>query len=125
MINSDKSTADLDLAYLREMSGDSPDFMIEMLDTMMVQIPIYLADLQGAVDAKSWKLASEFAHKVKPTFYYVGRDDMRDYMQQIERNCKESINLDKVPSALDEINEEMKRLLVQIEETKQRLAQLL
>ncbi|WP_461790154.1 Hpt domain-containing protein [Pedobacter sp.] len=107
MIDPIKSKADLDLSYLKEMSGDSAEFMIEMLDTLVEQIPMYLDDLQNAVDAKDWKAASEFAHKVKPTFYYVGRDDLRDYMQLIERNAKEGVNLEGIPASLAEVKAEL------------------
>ena len=33
MIDENKNEQPLDLSYLREMSGDSADFMIEMLET--------------------------------------------------------------------------------------------
>lgn len=118
MINPAKSKEDLDLSYLREMSGDSAEFMIEMLDTLVEQIPVYLEDLQRAVDAKEWKAASEFAHKVKPTFYYVGREDIRDYMQVIERNAKEEVNVDDIPSALAEVKAELNVILQQVAKSK-------
>ena len=118
MINPAKSTADLDLSYLKEMSGDSAEFMIEMLDTLVEQIPVYLEDLQRAVDAKDWKAASEFAHKVKPTFYYVGREDIRDYVQVIEHNAKEELNVAAIPGALAEIKQELNIILMQVAKSK-------
>ncbi len=121
MINPAKSKEDLDLSYLKEMSGDSAEFMIEMLDTLVEQIPLYLEDLQRAVDAKDWKAASEFAHKVKPTFYYVGREDIRDYVQVIERNAKEGVEVDTIPSALTEIKQELDVILVQVAKSKAEL----
>lgn len=121
MINPAKSHADLDLSYLREMSGDSVEFMIEMLDTLVEQIPVYLGDLQKAVDAGDWKSAAEFAHKVKPTFYYVGRDDMRDYMQVIERNAKELNSVESIPAALAEIKTELGNLFAQVAKSKANL----
>lgn len=121
MINPAKSKEDLDLSYLKEMSGDSADFMIEMLDTLVEQIPVYLEDLQKAVDAKDWKAASEFAHKVKPTFYYVGREDIRDYVQLIERNAKEGIDVHNIPQVLAEIKEELKIILEQVAKSKAEL----
>lgn len=121
MINPAKSKEDLDLSYLKEMSGDSAEFMIEMLDTLVEQIPLYLEDLQRAVDAKDWKAASEFAHKVKPTFYYVGREDIRDYVQVIERNAKEGVEVDAIPSALTEIKQELDVILVQVAKSKAEL----
>ena len=121
MINPAKGKEDLDLSYLREMSGDSAEFMIEMLDTLVEQIPLYIEDLQKAVDAQDWKAASEFAHKVKPTFYYVGREDVRDYVQVIERNAKEGINVDAIPSALAKIKEELNVILTQVAKSKAEL----
>jgi len=121
MINPAKSNEDLDLSYLKEMSGDSAEFMIEMLDTLVEQIPIYLEDVQKAVDAKDWKAASEFAHKVKPTFYYVGREDIRDYVQVIERNAKEGVNVDMIPTALAEIKHELNIILSQVAKAKSEL----
>jgi len=121
MIDPAKSKEDLDLSYLREMSGDSAEFMIEMLDTLVEQIPLYLEDLQRAVDAKDWKAASEFAHKVKPTFYYVGREDIRDYVQVIERNAKESVDVEIIPSALSEIKAELAIILTQVAKSRAEL----
>lgn len=118
MINPAKSKEDLDLSYLREMSGDSAEFMIEMLDTLVEQIPMYLDDLQKAVDAQDWKAASEFAHKVKPTFYYVGREDVRDYVQMIERNAKEGVDVGNIPAALAEIRQELNVILGQVAKSK-------
>ena len=125
MIDPNKSKTDLDLSYLKEMSGDSADFMIEMLDTLVVQIPIYLEDLNNAVIAKDWKAASGFAHKLKPTFYYVGREDIRDCVQVIETNAKELVNLSEIPLAVSEIKEELKNILVQIGKAKEELQQQL
>lgn len=121
MINLTKSKEDLDLSYLKEMSGDSAEFMIEMLDTLVEQIPLYMEDLQKAVDAEDWKAVSEFAHKVKPTFYYVGREDVRDYVQVIERNAKEGVDIAVIPSALAEIKAELAVILTQVAKSRTEL----
>lgn len=115
MIDPKKNNEPLDLSYLREMSGDSAEFMIEMLDAFKTQTPIYLAELEQAVQAQDWKKTSECAHKMKPTFYYVGREDVRDHMQDMERNTREMIGIDEIPTAFEEarafINEVLYRQL--------------
>ncbi len=125
MISLTKSKEDLDLSYLKEMSGDSAEFMIEMLDTLVEQIPLYIEDLQKAVDAEDWKAVSEFAHKVKPTFYYVGREDVRDYVQVIECNAKEGVDVTIIPSVLAEIKAELTVILAQVAKSRAELAQQL
>jgi HPt (histidine-containing phosphotransfer) domain-containing protein len=121
MINASKREKELDLGYLRQMSGDSAEFMIEMLDTLVEQIPGYLNDLRDAIVLKDWSAVSGFAHKVKPTFYYVGREDLRDCMQQIEINSKELLNLENMQIAMDEIDLEMKLVVSQIAKAKSEL----
>lgn len=121
MIDQTKNNVPLDLSYLREMSGDSTEFMIEMLDAFLKQTPIYMADLENAILAEDWKLTSECAHKIKPTFFYVGREDAKEHMQEMERNTRELVNLDKIPANFLEIKEFVAVLFKQLEEAKAKL----
>jgi len=118
MIDSNKNNQPLDLSYLRDMSGDSADFMIEMLDAFQKQTPIYMADLEKAVEARDWKATSECAHKMKPTFYYVGREDVRDHMQEIERNARELKDIENIPAAFAEAKAFVEILYRQLDEAK-------
>jgi transcription termination factor Rho len=47
MINLEKNNLPLDLSYLKDMSGDSAEFMIEMIDMFKQQTPIYMADMNS------------------------------------------------------------------------------
>lgn len=121
MIDQNKNNQPLDLSYLREMSGDSSDFMIEMLDAFLKQTPIYMADLERAIAAEDWKATSECAHKIKPTFYYVGRDDAKEHMQVMERNARELIDLQNIPSDFAEAQQFVEILYKQLEGAKEGL----
>lgn len=118
MIDNSKNAEPLDLSYLREMSGDSAEFMIEMLDAFLTQTPIYMSDLEKEVVVSNWKTASEVAHKIKPTFFYVGRADARDHMQEIERNARERKSLESIPVAFEEIKSFLPVLYQQLEDAK-------
>jgi len=121
MIDQNKNNQPLDLSYLREMSGDSSDFMIEMLDVFQKQTPIYMADLENAILAEDWKATSECAHKIKPTFYYVGREDARDHMQMMERNARELIDVQKIPQDFADAQAFVAVLYRQLEDAKEAL----
>lgn len=121
MINETKNNQPLDLSYLREMSGDSNDFMIEMLEAFQKQTPIYMDDLEKAVDARDWKATSECAHKMKPTFFYIGRVDVRDHMQEIETNARELKAIETIPSAFNQAKEFVPILYQQLAEAKAEL----
>ncbi|NRF40857.1 Hpt domain-containing protein [Pedobacter foliorum] len=115
MINVNKNDEPLDLSYLREMSDDNAEFIIEMIDLFKVQTPVYLSELESAVADKNWPLVSTCAHKMKPTFSYVGREDAKLHMQMIEHNARELINVDDLPKACTEVAEFVQVLYKQLD----------
>lgn len=125
MIDQKKNEEPLNLSYLRDMSGDSAEFMIEMLEAFQKQTPIYMDDLEKAILAENWKATSECAHKMKPTFYYVGREDARDHMQEIERNARELKDIEYIPAAFAEVKAFVVILYNQLDEAKAILQQRL
>jgi HPt (histidine-containing phosphotransfer) domain-containing protein len=121
MIDQEKNNEPLDLSYLKEMSGDSAEFMIEMLDAFQSQTPIYMDELEKAIETENWKTASECAHKMKPTFYYIGRVDARDHMQEIETNTRGLIDIEHIPSAFKEVKDFVGVLYQQLADAKEEL----
>jgi len=99
MIDEEKNNSPLDLSYLRDMSGDSAEFMIEMIDMFKSQTPLYIADLEQSIVAQDWEKAAGYAHKIKPTLSYVGREDARGHLQYMENNARDLKDLDKMPGA--------------------------
>jgi HPt (histidine-containing phosphotransfer) domain-containing protein len=98
MINDQKNNEPLDLSYLKDMCGDSAEFIIEMIDLFKVQTPVYIEELEQAAANKDWAMVSASAHKMKPTFVYVGREDAKEFLQSIEDNAKGLKNLDQLPA---------------------------
>lgn len=121
MIDKAKNTEPLDLSYLRDMSGDSIEFMIEMLEMFKLQTPIYIDDLAQALEEHNWQKVSSCAHKIKPTFAYVGREDARNHMQLIEVNARDQKDLEMLPAAFEELNSFIAILNVQIDTAKSEL----
>ncbi len=100
----------LDLSYLKEMVGNDPVFMIEIFDTFIEQTPIYLADLENALTDENWLKVGNCAHKIKPTFSYIGRSDVKDFMQMLEDKAKKQIMVEEIPADV----EQLKMFLVEI-----------
>src|SRR5688572_6514513 len=105
MIDVNKNNEPLDLSYLREMSADNAEFIIEMIDLFKTQTPVYLSEFESAVADRNWPLVSTCAHRIKPTFSYVGREDAKLHMQMIEHNARELIDVEALPHACAEIVE--------------------
>ena len=121
MIDLEKNNSPLDLSYLRDMSGDSVEFMIEMIDMFKQQTPLYIADLEQTVLVEDWEKAAGFAHKIKPTLSYVGREDARALLQTIENDARESKSLSHMPQAMKELTDFVVILYRQLDEAKAEL----
>lgn len=121
MINIEKNNEPLDLSYLKDMCGDNAEFIIEMIDLFKVQTPVYIAELLQAAAEKDWAKVAASAHKVKPTFVYVGREDAREFMQTIESNARELKDLDRLPKDCAEIAAFTEILYKQLDTTRAEL----
>lgn len=122
MINLDKNNEPLDLSYLREMSGDSTEFIVEMIDVFKEQTPLYIAEIRQAITNKDWVKVSNCAHKIKPTFAYLGRGDAKDHMQMIETVARESsVNEAVLINACDELFSFIEVLYRQLDEARAKL----
>lgn len=121
MIDLEKNNSPLDLSYLRDMSGDSVEFMIEMIDMFKQQTPLYIADLEQAILAEDWEKAAGFAHKIKPTLSYVGREDARALLQNIENDAREAKAVANIPNAFKELTNFAAILYRQLDEAKAEL----
>lgn len=118
MINSHKNSEPLDLSYLKDMSGDSAEFIIEMIDMFKTQTPLYIADLAQAVSEKNWSKVADYAHKIKPTFAYIGREDAKEHMQMMEHNARELKDVDLLPAAFKEIDDFVQVLYLKLDEAR-------
>ena len=118
MLNEEKNNIPLDLSYLRDMSGDSAEFMVEMIDMFKQQTPIYMADLKQAIVDQDWPRVSSCAHKIKPTFSYIGREDAKMHMQVMEDDAREQKNLEQLSLKFTEINDFIEVLNKQLDEAK-------
>ena len=120
MLDKEKNNHPLDLSYLSEMSGDSPEFMIEMIDMFKQQTPVYVAELKDAVSKADWKNVSGIAHKIKPTFAYIGRMDAKDYMQKMEHDARELKDLKEFPVRMEELSSFADVLYRQLDDAKKK-----
>lgn len=110
-----------DLSYLNEIASGSVEFMIDMINVFLEQTPLYFEQLNEAVDQKSWKEAGEIAHKIKPTLAFMGVEDAKNAMAEIERKARSLKNVDTIKVELQDINLLCAHLYEKLEQHKQQL----
>jgi HPt (histidine-containing phosphotransfer) domain-containing protein len=85
----------IDLSYLREVTGDDNDIIQEMLELFINDTPQALKGLQEKYEASDWDSVRAVAHKIKPSFMFVGLQNFHNKLTSIENNAREktSINM--------------------------------
>jgi len=121
----DNKGFEIDLSYLNDIAGGSEEFMIDMIDIFIEQTPLYFEQLEQAVNTSDWKSVGDVAHKIKPTLAFMGINEAKDIMAEIERKARQGDELSDIPamfksiltrcnelySNLDKIREELKAKL--------------
>ena len=87
---------EISLAYLHDIADGSNEFMVEMIDIFLSQTPEYFVNLESAIQTKDWSKVAEIAHKVRPTFSFVGVDTATETLAAMERNARSGEKLDKI-----------------------------
>ncbi len=113
---SDQEEIVIDLTPLREIAGDDDMFVAALLGKMVKQLPISFADMERTSREEDWPGLKAAAHKAKSTFAYLGLEDMRGKLKDIEHNAMDGVDLDKLPEMVESALELGNRILVKLKE---------
>jgi HPt (histidine-containing phosphotransfer) domain-containing protein len=73
-----------DLRELNVLSGGDHSFLIKMLETFSDTVPPFIEKMKDAFAAKNLPELANLGHRLKPSFYYLGRTDLTDLLGIIE-----------------------------------------
>ena len=105
---------ELDLTYLRGIASGSTEFMIDIINLFLSQIPEYFEKLDQFIIDKNWADAAEIAHKIKPSLTFMGVQSAMESMAEIEMNARNLENLDAIPPSFKILKDMSKTLFVKL-----------
>ena len=114
---------EINLSYLSDIASGSSEFMIEMIDMFLEQTPGYVQEMSEAISGKNWSLVADIAHKIKPTFAFMGLESAKDSMAEIEGKARNQNNVEEIDEAFKGIQAISKLLFVKLERVKEELQQ--
>lgn len=82
------NTKIIDLSYLKEMSGNNKDIMIEMVEIFIEQNPEFTDGISNHFENKKWTELGAVAHKAKSSVRIMGMDEIGDCLEKIEHYSK-------------------------------------
>ncbi|MGH3003977.1 MAG: response regulator, partial [Gaiellaceae bacterium] len=95
------------LDSLRELGGD--DFLAEVIDTFLADVPTLLATLRGALDAGDAAEVRRAAHTLKSNGATLGATEFAEVCRALEQRAKDG-DLESAPGLLVRIEDERRSL---------------
>lgn len=96
-----------DLAQLRELAGDSEEFVIEMVSAFLEHGPSQIEEINDAMKTLNYIEVGRAAHKIKPTLDLMGVESLEKVIRKIEQYGKNEENLNELPALIKTVNDEI------------------
>jgi HPt (histidine-containing phosphotransfer) domain-containing protein len=93
----------INLDFLREISDGNESFFKEFIQLFLNSAPQAIIDMQSCYDQKNWEALRQAAHKIKPSFNYIGLKELNQASARIEENAKNKSCFDEIPGLIDKI----------------------
>lgn len=105
-----------DLTFLREISENNDQFFREFIQMFLRNTPQALQDIRNGLETLNWESIRQAAHKVKPSFNYVGLKDLNLMSGKIEELAKKNENAEEIKSLLQQITDISTKAFAELEE---------
>jgi PAS domain S-box-containing protein len=107
----------VDLSFLYEHSFGNKEFEKNILELFLHEMPNEVSKLKSAAAQQELQQVREIAHKMKSTVSFIGANDLREILQQIENQAKSSnFNQDEVNRNLKYITEKLDEIYPELEQ---------
>jgi CheY-like chemotaxis protein len=78
----------VDMDYLRRVAVNEPQFIQEMISIFLQRTPEALRTIRDSINAKDMQTVWQTAHRMKPTFSYMGMKNTSVLAADLEKLCK-------------------------------------
>ena len=102
------------LDYLNSISGGDQDFIKDMLETFISNVPEDLKKIRGLMVAENWQKVGEDAHKFASSLLFLGLDNLKSIATNIEESGLNRKNIQNIPIMLDELENGCNALILEL-----------
>lgn len=104
----------LDLSYLQNISMGNKEFVLKLLQTFVEQTSLEMEKIHELSLKKDWDSLSASAHKIKPSFHFVGALEMEALLNTIEIEAKDKSKLAELPAHISIFLKACKEIIIAV-----------
>lgn len=109
----------IDLTYLDEISNGNKDFVYELIDMFLEQMPEYQEIMNELYSKKDWYNLGRAAHKAKSAVLMVGMNDLAAELKKLEEYAKVEKNIDGYKEIIAKFVRISNNAIVELKELKE------
>jgi HPt (histidine-containing phosphotransfer) domain-containing protein len=114
-----KNNKYIDLDYLKQISNGSNEFISQMITVFMEEIPNEIKNLENHLAKNDCVALKATAHKMKPSFSFMGVKVLEENIHDIETYCAEGKNLDQLPGLVERVKTITEDVIKELEKEKE------
>ena len=91
------------LDYLNSISGGDNDFVKEMIQTFLTNVPEELLKIRQLVEKKDWQIIGFEAHRFASNLVFLELNSLRDIAVKIENYGTNQKQTDQIPDLFNQL----------------------
>jgi HPt (histidine-containing phosphotransfer) domain-containing protein len=110
----------IDLEYLKQIANGSDEFILQMITVFTEEIPGEVENLQNHLKNKDWNALRATAHKMKPSYSFMGVKELEEMVHSVEEYSGNESNLDQLPGLVSSIYSITNEVITELGEEKKK-----
>ena len=102
------------LSKVYALSNNDPDFVLEIVQLFVSEIPKDLKQMEHGIKGKNYKQAYAFAHKIKPSLDLLGMNIAYDEILQVEVWSKAEGKRREIEATYQSIKSQLEKAIKEI-----------
>ena len=93
------------LDYLNSISGGDNDFVKEMIQTFLSNVPVELVNMRQLIEKSDWPIVGSEAHRFASNLVFLELNTLRNIAVQIEEMGTNQKHTDQIPGLFLQLEE--------------------
>ncbi|HLO59928.1 MAG TPA: Hpt domain-containing protein [Bacteroidales bacterium] len=111
----------IDLSYLREMSGGNRDLIVEMINIFSSQVKEFGNEMDELLKNKQYELLGKLAHKAKSSVSIMGLADLAVRLKDLENSANQGKKIETYAPIIDSFKNTTSEAVKELEVVAQNL----